>query len=50
MDNETLSKLEIKNGQLLLDGFQLKGVTEYELKKSSATEPAELTLKITVRD
>ncbi|SLJ98071.1 MULTISPECIES: hypothetical protein [unclassified Paenibacillus] len=49
MDKEILSKLEIKNGQLLLDGIELKGVTEYELKKSS-TEPAELTLRVLVRD
>ena len=43
-------KLEIKNRELSLDDFKLKGVTGYELKSSAEHQLAELTLKLKVVD
>lgn len=41
--------LKIKNGEISLDDFQLRGVLSYELK-IAAHGPAELTLKIKVNN
>ncbi|MBV1817303.1 hypothetical protein KUA25_04420 [Bacteroidales bacterium MSK.15.36] len=45
-----IHKLTIKDGKVMLDDFKVKGVTKYELKKSSANSPAELLIALVVND
>lgn len=47
--NGSLHKLTIKDRNIALDGFVLKGVKSYELK-ASAENLTELSLKIIVSD
>ncbi|MFW5436363.1 hypothetical protein [Paenibacillus apiarius] len=50
MDVNHLHKIELKDGVLILDGLELKGVTNFDIRKSSATQPTELYLKLIVED
>lgn len=43
-----LHVFELKDGVLYLDGRRIKGLLSYELKKSSALDLTELTLKLDV--
>ncbi|MCR6112738.1 hypothetical protein HXA35_20620 [Bacillus sp. A301a_S52] len=42
--------LEIKANNLFLDGFNLKGVTSYQITNSASDKHAELVLKIHVNN
>jgi dimeric dUTPase (all-alpha-NTP-PPase superfamily) len=43
-------KLKIANGQLFLDGFEVKKIKSYELRSSAENGLTELTLKLVVKD
>lgn len=43
-----MHKLSINGKAVSLDGIELKGVVEYELKSSARSSTAELTLKMQV--
>jgi hypothetical protein len=48
--NNGLHKLIIKNDEMMLDDFKIKGLIRYELKKNSANLPAELLIVLQVKD
>lgn len=50
MENQKIHKLTIKDDDIILDDFKVKGVTKYELKKSSTSSPAELLIALEVND
>lgn len=43
-------KIKLDNGEIYLDDFKVRGVLGYEIKKSSAIESTELTLRIRVEE
>ncbi len=43
-----ISKLKIKNSKIYLDDKEIKGVKEYEVKKSAPDKEAELIMKLIV--
>lgn len=48
--NKNTHKLTIKNDEVMLDDFKLKGLVKYELKRSSVNSPTELLIALEVKD
>lgn len=46
--DKNLHSLDLKNGEILLDGFRVKGVTDIKIESSAASGATELSMQLVV--